>query len=146
MLFKREDIVNFSVKIGCKRELHTKGMVVSVLGDVVCLATLSGDYQDQIYYMNGIKSPSEVYYCGAYGNGALSRIDSGNRETQKNSAVTLVNGKTNFIYFFEKIHEDSDFFYFHGRYKYLRYEIVKSYNPEHKEEILFHLLFVDKPF
>lgn len=47
--------------------------------------------------------------------------------------------------FFEKTEEDLDEYFFHGRYKYIGHRLIPSINPNHKEEILFHLLFVDRP-
>lgn len=102
MLFTRSDIVDFSIKIGCMRELSTKGMVTSVLGDVVCIAALTDFYQNGIYYMHNIKSPTDVYYCGVYGVNAPHRLAENDHETRKNIAVTKTDGKTNSSIFLKK--------------------------------------------
>ena len=62
-MFTRNEIEDFSVRIWCKRDLGTKGMVTSVSGDVICIATLSEDYQNGIYYTRNQKSPKEALYC-----------------------------------------------------------------------------------
>jgi hypothetical protein len=144
-MFTRREIIDYSVRMGCKRDLAQKGMVVAPSGDVFCIASLNGNYPDHIYYMYNKKSPKEVRYCGVYSVRAGHRLDPWDSETRKNIAVTKTDGKETFVYFFEKTRFLSNEFFFHGRYKYLSHELIPSINPEHKEEILFHLLFVDKP-
>ncbi len=144
-MFTRNEIIDYSVRMGCNRDLLNKGMATTPFGDVFCIATLSGDYPDEIYYANGILSTKEAHYCGVYGVRAQTRFDQNNYETRKNIAVTKTDGKHKFVYFFEKTGDYSKEYYFHGRYKYIKYEMIKSNNPAHDEEILFHLLFVDRP-
>jgi hypothetical protein len=144
-MLTRREIIDFSVRMGCKRDLTQKGMVTSLSGDVICIASLSGDYPDHIYYMNNQKSPHEVYYCGVYSVRADHRLDPWDSETRKNVAVTKTDGKEKFVYFFEKTGFNSSLYFFHGRYKYLSHKLIPSLNPEHKGEILFQLSFVDKP-
>jgi hypothetical protein len=145
-MFTRQEIVDFSVKKWCKRELSTKGMVTALSGDVICIATLSGDYPDEVCYLHYQESPKEVRYCGVYGVGAQHRLDPNNHETRKNIAVTKTDGKKKFVYLFEKTELYSDEYFFHGRYKYKDHEFIQSSNPDHEgDEILFHLLFIDIP-
>jgi hypothetical protein len=144
-MLTRREIIDFSVRMGCGRDLTQKGMVTNRSGDVFCIASLSGGYPDHIYCMYGKKSPKDVHYCGVYSIRARSRLDPWDSETRKNIAVTKTDGEEKFVYFFEKTRFYSNEFFFHGRYKYLSHEIIKSSNPEHKEEILFHLQFVDRP-
>ena len=66
-------------------------------------------------------------------------------ETRKNIAVTKTDGKDKFVYFFEKTETYSDEYYFHGRYKYLSHTLVQNGNPNHKYDIIFKLLYVDRP-
>lgn len=145
MILTRKEIINYSVRMGCNKDLTQKGMATNYNGDVFCIATLSGVYPDQIYYMREKKSPKDVYYCGVYSMNARNRLDYSNYETRKNIAVTQTDGKERFVYFFEKTRLYSKEYFFHGRYKYISHEIIRSFNPEHKEEILFHLEFHDCP-
>jgi hypothetical protein len=144
-MYTRKDIVDFSVRMGCNRDLLNKGMVTNKNGDVFCVATLRGVYPDRIYYMNGIQSPKEALYCGVYGSRAPHRLYIGSYETRKNITLKETDGVERFIYFFERIYTSSKEYYFHGRYKYMDHEMVKSNNPEREEEILFRMLFVDRP-
>lgn len=141
----RNEIINLSVRMGCKRDLAQKGMVVSPNGDVICIATLTGGYPDGIYYLNNQQSPKEIRYCGVYSIRANTRLDENDSETRKNRAVIKTDGKEKFVYFFEKVNFNSNQYFFHGRYKYIRHELIRSIDPNHREEILFHLSFVDKP-
>ena len=148
-MFTRKDIIDYSVRMGCNKDLTMKGMATTPYGDVFCIATLCGEYPDHIYFINGIRSPKEAYYCGVYGNAASSRLDIGNYETRKNIAVTKANGIDRFVYFFEKTSLHSKLYYFHGRYKYVDHEITDNTFADephaHPEDILFHLEFVDRP-
>lgn len=145
-MFTRNEIIDYALRMGCNRELKTKGMVVTPLGSVFCIATLSGGYENGVYYKNGIKSPKEVFYCGVYGISSPNRLYREHTETKKNFAVTRTDGITKFVYFFEKTRDKSDDYFFHGRYKYISYKFIESNNPDHIDgEILFHLLFVDRP-
>jgi hypothetical protein len=144
-MFTREEIVEYSVRMGCNKDLKNKGMVTTPYFSVFCLATLSGDYPDLIYYKNGQKSPRDVYYCGVYGVRSCHRLDPSKYETMKNVVVTKTDGIEKFVYFFEKTDYSSKLYFFHGRYKYICHEMIQSNNDEHKEEILFHLEFVDRP-
>lgn len=144
-MLSRMGIIDYSVKMGCKKDLLSKGMVMNRAGDVFCIATLVGVYPDGIYYTKGIKSPKEAYYCGVYGKGAQDRLDYSNPETRKNFFVTKTDGIVTFVYFFEKTCLYSKEYFFHGRYKYIGHEMIESIDSEHDKEILFHLLFVDRP-
>ena len=144
-MFTRREIIDFSARMGCKRDLTQKGMVASLSGDVFCIASLSGDYPDHIYYMNNQISPKEVRYCGVYSIRARHRLDPMDSETRKNVAVTITDGKEKFVYFFEKTGIYTKEFFFHGRYKYIGHELIQNSNPSHENEILFHLLYVDRP-
>lgn len=144
-MFTRRQIIDYSVRMGCNKDLTQKGMVTTPYGSVFCIATLSGVYPDPIYYYNNQKSPNDIYYCGVYGKRALHRLDQWNYETKKNVAVTKTDGLTRFVYFFEKIGIYSKQYFFHGRYKYIDHKIKDSPNEIHDNEILFHLEFVDRP-
>jgi len=144
-MFTRKEIVDYSVTMGCNRDLTQKGMATTPYGDVFCIATLTGAYPDGIYYDKGQKSPKEARYCGVYGKDAPDRLCKWHIETRKNVAVTKTDGVKTFVYLFEKTGLHSKEYFFHGRYKYISPEMINSINPEHKEEILFHLLFIDRP-
>jgi hypothetical protein len=144
-MFTRNQIINYSLKRGCTRELTQKGMVTTPSGDVFCIATLSGDYPDTIYYHNGLLSPKEVHYCGVYSKNAPNPFAMNNHETRKNVAVTKTDGKTKFVYYFEKTSYSLDQYYFHGRYKYIKDKMIKSNKEDHEFDVLFHLMFVDRP-
>lgn len=144
-MFTRKELVEYSVKKWCNRDLTSKGMAINPQGDVFCVATLSGDYPNQIYYRNGRLLPKEAYYCGVYCDRAANPFDMNYAETRKNIAVTKTDGKTRFVYFFEKTEEYSDEYFFHGRYKYVDYKHIKPEDPEKKYVLIFHLAFVDSP-
>lgn len=98
-MFTRKEIIDFSIRIWCKKDLVTKGVVAALSGDVICLATLSGEYPDGEYYRRNQKSPNEVYYCGVYSIRAECRLDPRDSETRKNIAVTKTDGKKNLSIF-----------------------------------------------
>ena len=144
-MLSRKDIIDYSVRMGCKKDLLSKGMVMNGAGDVFCIATLVGVYPDGEYYKKGIKSPKEAHYCGVYGKGADGRLDYSNPETRKNVFVTRTDGIKKFVYFFEKTSKYSKEYFFHGRYKYMDHKMIKGIDSEHDEDISFHLSFVDRP-
>lgn len=146
MVFTRDDIINLSVRMGCNRDLMNKGMATTPHGDVFCIATLTGVYENGVYYAKGQKSPKEAFYCGVYSVRSFNRLSYNDYETRKNIAVTKTDGKSSFVYFFEKTEMYSKEYFFHGRYKYIGHDFIESNNPEHADkEILFHLLLVDRP-
>lgn len=144
-MFTRKEIIDYSVRMGCNRDLTQKGMVTTPYGDVFCLATLREVYPDGVYYRDNQKSPKEALYCGVYGIRAAHRLDPTNYETRKNIAVIETKRNERYVYFFEKTDDYSKEYFFHGRYKYLDHKIIPSDNPDRKEEIEFLLLFVDRP-
>ncbi len=144
-MFTRKEIVDYSVRKGCNKDLLNKGMATTPNGDVFCIATLSGDYDDTKYYSAGIKSPKEILYCGVYSIRAKHRLDEDNYETRKNIAVTETDGIGTFVYFFEKTNKYINQYYYHGRYKFITHYMVTSHNPNHKDgEIVFKLQYVDR--
>lgn len=145
ILFTRNEIVDFSVRMWCKRDLTQKGMVLSPSGNVFCIATLSGPYRDEEYYSKGIKSPQKALYYGVNSVRATDPFDVTNSETKKNIAVKKTDGIVRFVYLFEKIDRSSDKYFFHGRYKYITYDIVKNIDPDRHDDVLFHLAYIDRP-
>ena len=144
-MITRKEIIDYTVRMGCKRDLVQKGMVVSPSGDVFCIATLNGRYPNGIYYPNDQRSPKEAIYCGVNSIRARNGLDNTDSQARKNVAVTKTDGIDKFVYFFEKIGLQSNQYFFHGRYKYIGYEWVKQFDTRRKDDILFHLSFVDRP-
>ena len=54
-MFTRNEIIDYTLKMGCNRDLKNKGMVVTPLGSVFCIATLSGGYENGVYYKKRYK-------------------------------------------------------------------------------------------
>lgn len=144
-MLTRKEIIDYTVRMGCKRDLIQKGMVASPSGDVYCIATLSGPYQDGIYYDNGQKSPKDVYYFGVNSIRASDPLDPTDSESRKNIAVTKTDGVDKFVYFFEKTGFRSKEYYFHGRYKYMNSHLKENPDIKRPKDIIFHLIFVDRP-
>ena len=144
-MLTRNQIIDYTVRMGCKRELAQKGMVVSPSGDVFCIATLKGPYRNGIYYANGQLSPKEVRYFGVNSLRATGPLDITDAEARKNIAVTKTDGVDKFVYFFEKTGFYTNDFYFHGRYKYISYDLVDNNDENRPQDIIFHLSFVDRP-
>ena len=144
-MLTRKEIIEYTVRMGCKRDLVQKGMVVSPSGDVFCIATLSGPYQDGIYYANRQLSPKEVHYYGVNSIRAMGPLDITDAEARKNIAVTKTNGVDKFVYFFEKTGFRSKEYYFHGRYKYVNQHLKVNSDINRPKDIIFHLIFVDRP-
>ena len=42
-MLTRDDIIDYSVRMGCNQDLLNKGMATTPFGDVFCIATLSGE-------------------------------------------------------------------------------------------------------
>lgn len=144
-MFTRQDVVDFTVRKWCKRDLTQKGMVVSLTGDVFCIATLSGGYHDGVYYSKGIKSPVEALYFGVNSLRASGPFDIGDPETRKNIALKLTDGKTKFVYLFERVDNYSDEYFFHGRYRYIKHEFIQYIDINRRADVLFHLSYIDRP-
>lgn len=144
-MFTRDEITEYSVRMGCNKDLNNKGMATTPYFSVFCIATLKGIYPNHIYYVNNQKSPQIVYYCGVYGIRASHRLDPTNYETRKNVVLKETDGIDKYAYFFEKTGFYSKEYYFHGRYKYVDHSFVESNNKKHKNEILFQLEYVDRP-
>ncbi|MBU1093495.1 MAG: hypothetical protein KKH01_03440 [Firmicutes bacterium] len=100
-MLTRSEIVDYSVRMGCNRDLRNKGMATTPYGDVYCIATLTV-YENGIYYAHGQMSPREALYCGVYGINAPDRLCKWHNETRKNVAVTKTDGVKTFVYLFEK--------------------------------------------
>lgn len=144
-MFTRLEIIDLSVKMWCKRDLTSKGMVVSLSGDIFCIATLSGPYDDGVYFAKGIKSPHEALYFGVNSIRATGPFDINDPDTRKNIAVKKADGKVRFVYLFERVDLSSDLFFFHGRYKYMKDKIIENANPDRHNDVLFYLSYVDRP-